>query len=153
MTAVASRNLPQANAVAEVLTMLFGEDANVAPADKPVDARRCDYGTDEDRSACVMFADNEFATYSAAKLLMVPAGRAKDMAAAGERTDALDEGFAEIANISATLFQAVRKDRLSLTGVDLDDVDAATGDAYPDNVTYKVDVPGYGPGHVTFLSR
>ena len=150
---VTTSALPEADAVAEVLGMLFGDSTPVVASDSHAAGHMGVFSTPDDSEACLMICDANFACLGAAKLLMVPAGGAKDMAASGDRTEAISEGFYEIVNICSTLYPASTDVPVTLQELKTDQDYTPNTEAYPNIVSFKVTVPGYGDGLITLLSR
>lgn len=153
MSATLSSALPDADAIAESLGMLFGEKVTVVPSKTHAVGHMGVFSTPDDEAACLMICDAPFACYSAAKLLMVPAGRAKEMADGAERTEAIEEGFYEIVNISSTLFPVSVDMPVTLQELKNDEDYSADPEEYPHIASFQVTVAGYGDGVVTLLSR
>ena len=146
----------------EMLGMLFGNDLKINPGD-PV-------ATDADSKSIVAvfvsadgspatacFCDLPFAAYCGAALSMIPKGGAEDAANSGELTEMMRGNLNEIMNICSRLFISndtphVKLETLYDRAGELPDNARAMVDATTGRSDFKVLIPGYGEGHISFLS-
>lgn len=153
MSATMSKSLPDAAAVAESFGMLFGENINVVPSKTHASGHMGVFSVGDEEAACLMIGDMPFQCLASAKLLMIPAGGAKDMAASGEPNQSIKEGFYEIINISSTLFPISTELPVTLQELKDDKDYTADDEGYPNVASFKVTIPGYGDGLITLLAR
>lgn len=153
---------PTDTQVHEMLGMLFGSALKINPVD-PV-------ATDADSNSMVaVFVNNEgspatacvcdlpFAAFSGAALSMIPKGGAEDAARSGQLSEMMRGNLHEIMNICSRLFISndtphVRLETLYDKAEELPDNARAMVDAATGRSDFKVLIPGYGEGHISFLS-
>ena len=146
----------------EMLGMLFGNDLKINPGD-PV-------ATDADSKSVVAvfvsadgspatacFCDFPFAAYCGAALSMIPKGGAEDAAKSGELSEMMRGNLNEIMNICSRLFISndtphVKLETLYDKAGELPENARAMVDATTGRSDFKVSIPGYGEGHISFLS-
>ena len=146
----------------EMLGMLFGNDLKINPGD-PV-------ATDADSKSIVAifvnadgspatacFCDLPFAAYSGAALSMIPKGGAEDAAKSGELSEMMRGNLNEIMNICSRLFITndtphVKLETLYDKAGELPENARAMVDAAAGRSDFRVTIPGYGEGRMSFLS-
>lgn len=154
--------LPNDTQLQEMLGMLFGNQLKIHSGD-PV-ATDTDsksivavYVNSEGSPATACFCDLPFAAFSGAALSMIPKGGAEDAAKSGELSEMMRGNLNEIMNICSRLFMNNDTPHLKLETLydkagDLPENARAMVDAATGRSDFKVTIPGYGDGHLSFLS-
>jgi hypothetical protein len=144
-----------------MLGMLFGDHMKIVPGE-PVatgpdsKSMAAVYVNDEGVPATACVCDLPFAAYSGAALSMIPKGGAEDAAKSGELSEMMQGNLHEIMNICSRLFMNNDTPHVKLETL-YDKISAmpenarAMIDAATGRSDFKVSIPGYGDGHVSFL--
>lgn len=99
----------------------------------------------------------KFAAFAGAALTKIPLGGAEDAAESGELTENMLGNLYEVMNICSRLFMDsssphLKLDKLYASISDLPDNALALVNAITGRLDLKVNIPGYGEGHLSFLS-
>ena len=153
---------PQEIEVRQMLGMLYGNDLEINPVD-PLAT-----GADSGHAAAVFIDDNgtpvsacvcdmKFAAFAGAALTKIPLGGAEDAAESGKLTENMLGNLYEVMNICSRLFMDsssphLKLDKLYASISDLPDNALALVNAITGRLDLKVNIPGYGEGHLSFLS-
>lgn len=148
--------VPTSKSVAELLTVLYGDDLKVEDGEE-VDfksAFMANYICDDDKNVALCMADNKFVANSGSSMMMIPAGAAQDAAETNDFSQIMLESYYEVINIlSRALMDAtsghLRLDKLSAPGENAEILEIFGSNS--SKVSFSIDVPGYGPGNVTFV--
>ncbi len=149
--------VPTDKSIAELLDALFGSEVKVSdgPVIEPADAYIANYICDEDKNVAVCVADTAMVAYSGSIMMMIPVGGANDAIESKELSDVMQECYYEVVNILSRSLMSSTSDHLRLDKVfkpgDNTDIVAGLGGEV-DVVSYTVEIPGYGPGHITFTT-
>ncbi len=148
--------VPTEQSVASLLAMIFGDGLGVNGGDA------ADLGSqhvatfidDEDKLVAACVCDKAFVAYSGAALSMIPANVANEMISGNSISDALIGNFYEVMNICSKLLMSdssahLRLDKTLDPGTGGDALAALEGTA--EKVAFRVDIPNYGSGTLTFL--
>jgi hypothetical protein len=148
--------LPDAKSVQKMLAVMYGDelavdqDDSVALADRHV----ATYVGDDNGIVAICACEDRFVAYSGAALTMVPAAVADDMVKQKDLSAVILENFHEVMNICSRLLISdtsphLRLDRTLMPG----EADPAMSKVTEQSkvVNFKVAIPEYGPGHLSFL--
>ena len=154
--------IPKDSDVRQMLGMLYGDGLGI-DAGEPVatDAGSKNmvavYINDEGAPVTACCCDLPFAAYSGAALSMIPKGGAEDAAKSGDLSEMMRGNLHEIMNICSRLFITDETPHLKLDALyDSPDalpeaarsmVDTAVG-----RTDFRISIPGYGEGNISFLS-
>lgn len=133
-----------------VLEDLLGRDIDLAPADlTPHDATLRGLVNDQDELKGVIGSDLAFAHGSGAALALMPASAAAE--AGDQPSDELIEVYREVANVVSRLVNEVSTARMRIDpGMDHDLSVLKESIGSCPSAIYKVDIKGYGSGHLGF---
>ena len=151
-----SQVIPNSEAVADLLAMIFGEDIDVseASAGDISDHHIATFLNPEDQLVAISACDIDFVAYSGAALSMIPKGVASDMIKEGQVNDMVKANFYEVMNICSKLMLSDNSPHLRLVDVlePGDPSKAAIGalEGASARVFFDVDVPRYGKGRLSF---
>jgi hypothetical protein len=154
--------VPKDKEVRQMLGMLYADGFGVDPGepvatDSGSNSIVAVYINDEGTPVTACCCDLPFAAYSGAALSMIPAGGAEDAAKSGDLTEMMRGNLHEIMNICSRLFMTNETPHLKLEAL-YDSPDAlpesarSMVDAAPGRSDYRVKIPGYGEGNISFLS-
>lgn len=147
--------IPTDKSIKELLDALFGSSITVSegtPLD-PADAYIANYICDEGKNVVACAADISMVAYSGSIMMMIPAGGANDAIENKDLSEVMQECYYEVVNIlSRALMTAtsehLRLDKVFPPGENTDLVADLGGEV--DVVSFTIEIPGYGPGHLTF---
>lgn len=148
--------IPDADSVAQLLAMIFGEDINVvdASADDFSDHHVATFVSREDQLVAISMCNLEFVAYSGAALSMIPKPAANDMIKDKDISDQIKANFYEVMNICSKLMISDTSPHLRL--VDVLEPGApseqamTTLESAANTVCFDVDIPRYGKGRIGF---
>ena len=147
---------PTPDAVNTLLAMLFGEELGVSASDAGDLAAQhiATFVDDEDKLVALCACDQHFVAYSGAALSMIPADVANEMITSNDISEALLGNFYEVMNICSKLMMSngsahLRLDQTLSAGQGADLVASLNGSA--EILCFKIDIPRYGGGQLTFL--
>lgn len=148
--------MPTAEATANMLGMLFGDDVPTTPNSKVNVAGNhvATFIDDDDKLVCVCACDPAFVGYSGAAMTMIPAGGAKDMIAENDFSKAILDNFYEVMNICSRLLMSDKSAHLRLDKCLPPTEGMKAIAALKDSakvVSFTLEIPKYGPGIITFL--
>ncbi|OED34397.1 hypothetical protein AB833_32165 [Chromatiales bacterium (ex Bugula neritina AB1)] len=147
---------PTATSVKDLLGALFGNDVEVSDgtAVDPAGGYIANYISDDDKPICLCVANIEMVAYSGSIMMMIPKGGADDAVESKELTEVMQECYYEVVNILTRAVMSGTSEHLRLEKVyppgTKTELVAELGDDV-ETVAFKVDVPGYGPGELTFI--
>lgn len=144
---------PQEAAVSEMLGMLFGDISVSAGGEVAAEGFGATMIDDDDQLVAMIVCDYPFVGFSGAALSMMPVGGAEDMIAEKDFSKTIMDNFYEVMNICSRLLMSDSSDHLRLDqtvdpGVLADTVASLSATK---TVSYKVDIPRYGSGTMSFL--
>lgn len=149
--------IPEKGAVADLLGIVLGDDLGV----NPEDAENLDgqfvatYIDDDDKLVAIGGGNPAFVAYAGAALSMIPAATAQEMIDKNDITPAISANFYEVMNICSRLLMTeaddrhLRLDKTLAPGEAAEYVSQLNGGGTP--VGFKLEVPNYGAGHLSFL--
>lgn len=148
--------------VRQMLAMLFGNDLTISeieaiPTDGDSGNVAAVFISDDDNPVTACVCDMKFAAFAGAALTRIPVGGAEDAAESGELTENMIGNLSEVMNICSRLFMSgnsphLRLDKLYAKLADVPDNALAMLDSIAGRLDLKVSIPGYGEGHLSFLS-
>lgn len=115
------------------------------------------YSDDDDVVVAVAIADDGFICRTGGALVMVPAGGVNEAAETGEIPESLQENFAEVVNIMASLMNSDETPHVRLTGVlGRDEVSSrpaalAIMESPGKRRVFDVNIDAYGRGRIVLL--
>lgn len=148
--------------VRQMLGMLFGNDLKISAADtmsvEPAPGKAAAVFVADDGTpvtACV--CDMQFAAFAGAALTRIPKGGAEDAARSGELTANMLGNLHEVMNICSRLFMSassphLKLDKLYASAAELPENAKSILGSIKGRLDLKVNIPGYGDGHLSFLS-
>ena len=153
---------PREIEVRQMLAMLFGNELEINEAEAlptgtdsghPTAVFTADDGTPV--TACV--CDMNFAAFAGCALTKIPPGGAEDAAKSGELTENMLGNLHEVMNICSRLFMDsssphLKLDKLYASISELPDNARTLVDSVAGRLDLKVNIPGYGEGHLSFLA-
>ena len=147
--------IPTDNSIKKVLGTLFGDQTKVDTGDAvSIDEGYVANYIFEDNTVAVCVADHSFVAYSGASMMMLPAGAATEAAEKKDLTPVMVESYYEVAKILSTVMMNATSAHLKLSTLagPGDDVSFAKPlEGGSTEVSFSVELPGYGTGKLSFL--
>jgi len=147
----------------QILAMLYGNDltleaASAVPAENGSKSVVAVYVNDDNEPVTACVCDHEFVAFAGSALSRIPLGGAEDAAESGDFSDMMLGNHHEIMNICSRLFMSSDSPHLRLEKVYI------SPDEVPENARaviqsselradFNVQVPGYGAGSLSFISK
>ena len=154
--------VPDKASVLGMLGMLFGDGLKVEPLNTPCDTDVDSnvvavYVADDDAPSSACVCDISFAAFAGAALSMIPKGGAEDAAESGELSEIMLGNLHEVMNICSRLFMNDSSPHLRLDAVhkNAGELPDAARDMVAEPTArsdFRVVIPGYGDGNLSFLS-
>lgn len=147
--------IPDTKSVEEILTMLFGDGVKVDSAEAlSIDDGFVANYIFEENTVAVCVADYHLVAYAGASMMMIPAGAATEAANDKDITPVMVESYYEVANILSKTMMDATSAHLKLAQLAKPEDD--TSFAQPlvggsTEVSFSVELPGYGAGRLSFL--
>ncbi len=148
--------IPTPPATTDLLSVIFGDGLSTASMDAPgTDGRYvATFINREDELVALCVCDKPFVAYSGAALSMIPVDVANEMISSNDVTEAIVGNYYEIMNICSKLLMAesgahLRLDKVLAPEDAADTVGKLDGSATV--VSFKVDIPRYGNGEISFI--
>ncbi len=115
------------------------------------------YIDSDDKLAAICVCDIEFASYAGSSLTMLPKGVAEDIVLSKEPTEPLLDNLAEVLNIISRLFirentPHLRYDQRYMHNDMTDEIRELIASS-PGRVDLKMNIPNYGMGNISLISR
>lgn len=155
--------MPSAFQVSECVRRLTRRESEVTLLAKPSATVKLPYGGTfhgGDRAVVAMCAgDLAFAAFTGAALSLIPAESAHERIATGALDEMLEENFAEVLNVLARIYVVPESARMTLLETVFPPrvVPATLEGAAPGAVVlradYRIDIDGYGTGHLALWGR
>jgi len=148
--------LPDAKSVQKILAVMYGDDLVVDEDDgSPLSDRHvATYIGDDNSIVAICACEDRFVAYSGAALTMVPVNVANEMVQQNDFSTVILENFHEVMNICSRLMlndtsPHLRLDKTLVPG----ESEAAMAKVTDQSrvVNFKVAIPEYGHGHLSFL--
>ena len=146
---------PTANAMVDMLAMVFGEGVEVSNDDDTELAGKhaATFLDDEDKLVALCVCDLPFVTYSGAALSMVPAAAANDMLNEKFISDVVAQNFHEVMNICSSLMMSDSSAHLRLEKVLNPESSASAIEKLGTTdtlIAFSLKIPNYGDGKIAF---
>ena len=148
--------LPDAKSVQKILAVMYGDELAVDQDDSAALADRhvATYVGDDKDIVALCACEDRFVAYAGAALTMVPANVADEMVQQKDLSDIILENFHEVMNICSRLLindtsPHLRLDKTLAPGESEAAMSAVTEQSRVMN--FKVAIPEYGDGHISFL--
>ncbi|MBD2858133.1 hypothetical protein IB286_03865 [Spongiibacter sp. KMU-158] len=144
---------PTEKSVDDMLGMLFGDVTVTTGGAVPAEGFGARMIDDENQLVAMIVCDYPFVGFSGAALSMMPAGGAEDMIAEKDFSKTIMDNFYEVMNICSRLFMSDTSEHLRLEKTVMPDSLAGEISALAagTNVTFKLAIPKYGSGNISFL--
>ena len=154
--------IPDKDDLKKILAMLYGnalklDKGSAVPADDNSKCMVAVYVNDNNEPVTACVCDHKFIAFAGSALTMIPAGGAEDAANSGDFSEMMLGNHHEIMNICSRVFMTcsnaphLKLDKIYNAPAQLPDgvkpiVHESTGRA-----DFKVTIPGYGDGAMSFL--
>jgi hypothetical protein len=153
--------IPNDETVGGMLTDLLGREVKCVwtpgTHELPRAGQVAVYSDDDDVAVAVAIADHGFICRTGGALVMVPAGGVNEAADTGEIPESLQENFAEVVNIMASLMNSDETPHVRLTAVmDRDEVASSPAalaimEAPTKRRVFDINIDAYGRGRIVML--
>ncbi len=146
---------PTAESVKELLDALFGNSVEVSEGThiEAADGYIANYISDEDKPIATCVANIDMVAYSGSIMMMIPKGGADDAIDSKELTEVMQECYYEVVNILSRALMSATSEHLRLEKVYPPGTNTELVASLGDDVevaSFAVEIPGYGPGTISF---
>ncbi|MBL4685749.1 MAG: hypothetical protein JKY37_14235 [Nannocystaceae bacterium] len=144
------------DSVRDLLSSLFGKPCVVAKEKTPKDPTKGMYVRgrfvdDTGELVALTLSDLPFAAFSGAAIAMLPPGGAEDAVDEKELSGTLEDAYSEVLNVLSRLFNTEGRPHCRYTTMEKAPLEDCEMEA-KESTLFRVEVDGYGTGHLLFLA-